>query len=117
VSSQTSGAEVDLRSVNGEAVGDGGVAHGAALIAFVDAAMGEDDARLERARADLRAVLSPAAYVDACAVVGAFNIVDRIADATGIPLDAGLDTLSAEVRSELALARFAASKDAAGDAG
>jgi len=51
-------------------------------------------------------VLSAEAFVDACAVVAAFNVVDRVADATGIPLDPMLQAMSADVRRELELARF-----------
>ena len=87
------------------------------LVAFAEAVMRDDDAELARAREALRAVLTPEAYVDACAVVGAFNVVDRIADATGIPLDAGLDAMSAEVREELDLARFGPSANTPGATG
>ena len=85
------------------------MAHGAKLVAFVDAVMSEDDATLVAERGALRAVLSGAAFVDTCAIIGAFNVVDRIADATGIPLDAPLIAMSAAVREELDLARFASS--------
>lgn len=82
------------------------MAHAAELVAFAEAVMGDDDAALRRTREALRGVLSPEAFVDACAVIGAFNVVDRIADATGIPLDDGLAQLSREVREDLDLARF-----------
>ncbi len=107
MSAQFQGSEVDLSAVNGRANGDGGVASGQRLVAFTDAVMGDDDAALERARQDLLAALSPEAFVDACAVVGAFNIVDRVADATGIPLDDNLVGMSADLRSDLDLGRFA----------
>ncbi len=100
---------VDLGAVNGPIADDGGVAHGAKLVSFTDAVMGDDDTLLDRERAALRAVLDDAAFVDTCATVGAFNVVDRVADATGIPLDDNLAKMSAEVRDELGLARFASS--------
>jgi hypothetical protein len=114
VSGQVEGAEIDLSAVNGEGNDDGGVAHGAALVGFVEAVMGDDDEALAAARTALGERLSPAAFVDACAVVGAFNVVDRIADSTGIPLDDGLAKMSAEVRSDLGLARFASSANTPG---
>ena len=58
--------------------------------------------------------LGPAAFVDACAVIAAFNVVDRIADSTGIPLDDALKLMSSEVRAELDLARFASSANTPG---
>jgi hypothetical protein len=108
------GAQVDLSVVNDPTRGDAGVAHGARLLAFTDAVMGRDDAALAKERAALRAVLSDEQFVDACAVIGAFNVVDRIADATGIPLDAGMAAMSGEVRRELDLARFASSANSPG---
>ncbi len=76
--------------------------------------MGADDAALARERAALREVLGDAAFLDACAVIGAFNVVDRIADATGIPLDPALLMMSAAVREELDLARFGSSANTPG---
>ena len=114
MSGQFQGSEVDLSAVNGEVAAAGAVAHAAELVVFTEAAMGDDDAALKQTREALRAVISPAAYVDTCAVIGAFNVVDRIADATGIPLDEGLLPMSQEVRADLDLARFASSANTPG---
>lgn len=111
MSSQTSGVEVDLSAVNGAAPDDGGVEHGARLVAFTEAVLGDDEALLARERAALRQVLSPEAYVDVAGVIGAFNVVDRIADATGIPLDPPLQALGGDLRSGLDLGRFASSSN------
>jgi len=100
------GEAVELGAVTGQTMGDGGVDDGARLIAFTDAVLGDDDGRLARERDALRAVVTPEAFVDACALIGAFNVVDRVADATGIPLDAMLYEGSRDVREELGLARF-----------
>jgi len=108
------GQAVDLSAVTETAAGDAGVEYGARLLAFTDGAMGEDDALLDRERRALRAVLSPDAFVDACALVAAFNVVDRIADATGIPLDPMLHAASGEVRAELGLARFGSAANTPG---
>ena len=97
---------MDLRAVIGAVGSDAGVAHGARLLAFADAVMSDDALRLGRERTALRAVLSPAEFVDTCAVIAAFNVVDRIADATGIPLDTAMLEMSAEVRREIDLSHF-----------
>src|SRR5438046_9936476 len=110
-SGQVAGRVVELTAVTEKAAGDAGVQHGGRLLAFTDAAMGEDDALLDRERRALCAVLSPEAFVDACALVAAFNVVDRIADATGIPLDPMLHAASGDVRAEPALARFGSAAD------
>ncbi len=105
---------MDLAAVNGGVGTDAGVAHGARLLAFTEAVMGDDEAAIARTRDALRAVLTPASFVDACATIGAFNVVDRIADATGIPLDDMMRPLSADVRQELDLARFASAANTPG---
>ena len=107
MSGQATNTEVDLDAVNGAASADGGIDHGARLVAFTEAAMGADDGALAKERVALREVLSPEAFVDTCAAIGAFNVVDRIADATGIPLDDSLALVSKDVREELDLGRFA----------
>jgi hypothetical protein len=76
--------------------------------------MADDAAALARERRLLRGVLSPEAFVDTCATIGAFNVVDRIADATGIPLDDAMRAMSADVRAELDLARFGSSANTPG---
>ena len=109
-----SGQTVDLRAVSGTGAGDGGVRHGARLLVFVEAVQGDDDAVLGRARTAVRAVLSPEEFVDLCAVIAAFNVVDRIADATGIPLDPMLHAASEDVRRQLGLARFGSAANTPG---
>lgn len=108
------GGAVDLTLLGAHPRGDGGVAHGARLLAFTDAAMSGDPQRLRRERAALRRQLSAAAFVDVCAVIGFFNVVDRVADATGIPLDEPLLLMSGDVRAELDLARFASAANTPG---
>jgi hypothetical protein len=93
--------------VNGGVVSDGGVEHGARLVAFTEAVITGDDESCRRERQALRAVLSPESFVDVAATIGAFSVVDRIANATGIPLDGMLEAMSVDVRRELNLERFA----------
>jgi len=106
VSSQTTGTQVDMAAVNGTVTSESGVRHAAELIAFTEAVMRDDDAVLAETRQALRAVLTPEAFVDACAVIGAFNVVDRIADATGIPLDDAMAMMTKDLREDLGLGRF-----------
>ena len=108
------GGAVDLAMVEGHGQGDGGVLHGAQLLAFTDAVMRADPIATHRERGALRARMADDAFVDVCAVIGFFNIVDRVADATGIPLDEPLLFMSAEIRAELDLARFASAANTPG---
>src|SRR5262249_5872446 len=76
--------------------------------------MCDDEAVLARERAALRAVLTPNCFVDVASVIAAFNVVDRVADATGIPLDDMLLAASADLREQLGLSRFASAANTPG---
>ena len=90
-----------------------GVEHGNLLLAFAEAMVRDDDAVLTHTRHAVIEVLSPEAMVDAAGVASNFERMVRIADATGIPLDARMAALSQEVRDALHLERFAAEKERA----
>ena len=79
--------------------------YGRLLVAFAEAVLGADDGALAQARAAL-AALGPAGLVDAAGVVGLFNAIDRVADATGIPLEPEKAAASADFRAALDLDRF-----------
>ncbi len=96
-----------MRAVNGDPVDDGGVRHGSLLVAYTDAVMANDTAAIKERRSEMRNALSDEEFVDVAAIIAAFNVVTRIADATGIPLDPMLKDMSAGVREELDLGRFA----------
>ena len=101
-SANASGTEVDLRAIAGGA-GDGGVAHGRLLAGFAEAVLGDDEARLTGIRGRLREALGDAALVDAAAVVANYSALDRVADATGIPLEAAKEAATAGLRAELGI--------------
>ena len=77
------------------------------MIRFAEAALGSDDRALDAARAELRASLGDAAFVDTCAVVGLFDAIDRVADATGIPLEEDRAADTADFRAALGIDDFA----------
>jgi hypothetical protein len=93
---------VEVRAVT-DAAAASGVPHGEALVAFADALVGEDEEALERARTALLEALGPAGFVDAAAVASNFERMVRVADATGIPLDAPVRVLAADLRDDLSL--------------
>ena len=97
----------DLAAVTGAAGGGGGVPHGDLLVAFAEAVLGEDDSTLASTRNALIAALGPPGLVDAAGVVGLFSAIDRVADATGIPLEPEKASASADFRAALDLDRFA----------
>ncbi len=106
-SAQISGSQVDVHAITEGNTADSGVDHGAELVAFAEAVVGEDDAALERARKELLAAAGPDALVDAAAVAGNFQRMVRIADGAGIPLDGAFAEMSADLREELDLSRYA----------
>ena len=98
--------------MTGAGDGGGGVPNGQLLITFAEAVLGEDDSALTRARSAVGAALGPAGLADAAAVVGLFNAIDRVADATGIPLEDEKAAASADFRAALGLDRFSVTERA-----
>ena len=88
-----------------------GVEHGNLLLAFAEAMVRDDDAALTQARHAVIQGISPEAMVDAAGVASNFERMVRIADATGIQLDARMAALSQEVRDTLQLERFTVYKE------
>jgi hypothetical protein len=92
--------------VLGSVAGDGGIPSGELLVEFAEAVVGGDDERLSHTRAGLSERLGAKGLVDATAVVGFFNAIDRVADATGIPLDPERLESTAGFRAELGIDGF-----------
>jgi hypothetical protein len=98
---------VDARAITDDAAAAAsGVDHAEALLAFADAAVsGEADA-LSDARERLLEAVGAEGLVDAAAVVANFERMVRIADSTGIPLDAPVAAMTADLREDLDLGRY-----------
>ena len=94
----------------GSAAEGGGVPQGDRLVEFAEAVLADSDEQLLRVRSALRGSLGDAALVDAATVVGFFNAIDRVADATGIPLDPERVPQTADFRAALGLDAFAQSR-------
>ena len=106
-SGQASGEDYDLSVIHGDGSDGGGVAAGVELLAFADALLGDDAAKLDAAREGLRAAAGDEGLVDAAGVAATFNAIDRIADATGIPLEDGKASVSADFRAALNIGAYA----------
>jgi len=106
VSGELAGEPVDVGAVTEGDARNSGVEAGELLVAFAEAAT-RDSAELPTARAALREALGPEALVDAAAVVGNFERMVRIADASGIPLDAPMAAASADLQRALGIDRYA----------
>jgi DNA-binding phage protein len=120
VSSQTTGTEVDLKGIDGDAdAAARGIEHGAELMRLAEALARRDLAALATARQALLNAAGPAVLVDAAGVAANFQRMVRIADAIGIPADSLDSDLSRDVRAVLRLERFgsAANTPRSGHAG
>ena len=100
---------VDLKAIVDDGAGDGGIPHGSLLTAFAEAVLGKDETRLIDGRQRVRDTLGDAAFVDAAAVIANYSALDRVADATGIPLEPAKETGTADLRAELGIDAFRAS--------
>ena len=110
-SSQHSGQAYDFSAVTrGAAAGDSGIPHGGRMIEFAEAMLGGDEARLARARAAIVTAMGAAALVDAAGVAGLFNAIDRVADATGAPLEDAKAADTAGLRGAIGIDAFDAAR-------
>ena len=98
------------------ATADTGVENGAILIAFADAVVADDKAALQTTRRQISNTTGEAALVDAAGVAAFFNGIDRIADATGTPVDPASAEATTEMRAALGIDKFYDVKQALDDA-
>ncbi len=103
----TSGDDVDVAAVQGSVHGDGKVPAGAELLRFTEASVSDDDAALDEARAVLVEVLNHAAMVDAAGIISAFQMMNRISNATGTPLDPPLVAQTEPILHKIGVESFA----------
>ena len=103
------GERVELRTIVDGTEVDSGIEGGAVLVSLVEAAL-RNPAELAGARAAVVAELGVQALVDAAGVIGNFQRMVRIADATGIPVDAATEAVTEDIREELGLNDFVSAR-------
>jgi hypothetical protein len=113
-SSKTKGENYDLTLLTGTS-GDGNIPHGALLVQFVEAVLGTDSDRLAVIQPKIRAKMGDATLVDAAAVAATFNAIDRVADATGIPIEDNKAEVTADFRAALGINAFSENRDEIAD--
>jgi len=105
---ETTGEEADYRGIADAASAEDSTVQGAgALVGLVEAAFSSNDEEGIAARARVRKELGSEALVDAAAVIGNFERMVRIADGTGIPLDAPVNIATESIRGELGIDGYA----------
>ena len=80
---------------------------------FAEAVIGDDMQALDAARRDVLESLGSKALVDASGVAATFNAIDRVADATGIPIDEARLEPTADLRDFLGINAFPSGKSPA----
>jgi hypothetical protein len=104
VSMQHQGQEVDLTGIiEGADAVDEGIPHGKVLTRFAEAVLGGDEAEITKTRENLIDAVGGDAVVDAAGVIGHFERMTRVADATGIPLDEATAAATVGIREDLGL--------------
>jgi hypothetical protein len=105
-SSRILGSEVDLQVLTSGSEGQGQVPAEKELIAFAEAALGDDQQAISVAREKLEERIGTEGMVDSAAVVANFQRMVRIADGSGIPLDTPVAIITAGIRDELGINEF-----------
>lgn len=101
-SAQTTDTPVDVRAVVDPGV-DPLLPAGRELVAFVDSVMAGPEPAAARALAEAGGDAAPVA---AASVIGNFQMMNIVADATGIPVGKGSRLRNADLIGELGLDRF-----------
>ncbi|MEM7271807.1 MAG: hypothetical protein AAF547_01895 [Actinomycetota bacterium] len=98
-----SGNAIDIQAVSGPGE-NSGVAGGDLIADFVEAVLADDRAAIADSRSGLMAELGAEAVVDIAAVTAMFTVMNRVADATGTPVDRGpAEPFVRQVADELGL--------------
>ena len=107
MSGHAAGLDIDLATaLDPASTGNAGVPGGEELLAFANAVhRGSPD--LAATRAEVGSALGTDALYEAAAIVAIFTGLVRVADGTGIPLDAGVVAESVDYRHQLGVDAFA----------
>ncbi len=84
-SAEAYGYRLDLRAVADPSI-HAGVPGARALVGLVDANLLGDESAREKARHEAIDELGAEGFVDAAAVIGNFEMMNRVAEGTGIPI-------------------------------
>ncbi len=113
LSADKTSSNVNLQIVNGDQ--DAAVASelqwAKELMEFASAIASRDEQALAQTRSQLLSVAGPEVVVDAACVAGNFQRMVRIADTTGIPIDAAMQPLMDAAAEELELRRFGSAQN------
>lgn len=112
LSADANSTDIDLKMINGDASASmENLEFAQELMEFAAAIASRDEGNLLKARTTLLDAAGWEVVVEAAAVAGNFQRMVRIADATGIPIDAARLPLMNKAAEELDLRRFESSRN------
>lgn len=111
-SSDHNGDDIDLNILTSGLPDNAGIEHSDLLIAFAEAVLADNASEMSAARSALQAAMGDDALVDAAGIIGMFNGLDRVADATGAQLEDWKAADTADMRAAIGIDSFAATKAA-----
>lgn len=109
-SSDHNGDDIDLNILTSGEPDNAGIQHSDLLIAFAESVIADDPAAMTAAREAVLQAMGDAALVDAAGIIGMFNGLDRVADATGAQLEDWKAAETADMRAAIGIDSFAAAK-------
>lgn len=104
-SSEITNTPVDLRAITDTTV-DPLTPGGFALVRYTDAVLSRSTNRIAVEAESVASELGPAGLVDAAAVIGNFEMMNRVADGTGMPVGRGSRARNADLIDSLGLDRY-----------
>lgn len=103
--------ELGLIDISGEVDTDGGVAHGSLLVRISDAVSGPNPHSVAAFKDEAIAAMGVDSFVDAVAVSALFQLMNRVANGTGTPLDPFMAEPGRRLGAEVGADRFLSSDD------
>lgn len=92
-----------------------GIPHADVLVAYAEAVIEGSKSDIDAARKAVNTAMGDEATVDSAAVICLFNAIDRVADATGAPLEDDKAADTAGMRADIGIDSFAETKAALHD--
>jgi hypothetical protein len=104
-SSITFGYDLNIGSIADDSI-DSGVPGGNMILRFVDAVMSGTESDQRAARSSIVDELGPESLIDAAGVFGNFQMMNRVAEGTGIPVPGAAIEREAQMVETLGLNSF-----------
>ena len=95
-SAHTAQINIDLRAVSDLNI-ESNVPSGTELLDFADALLDQDEAALVAAREALQSAAGPLGAGRAAMVIGNFEMMNRLLDATGVPVPISMGAITSEL--------------------